>query len=125
MWKKILPVLPVLLLTGCASTFTNLTPLEQPRNANNLYPVEVALKSQQQSLRWDSIHPYVLANGQLYDMRRTPLMTNRWEGFVPLPPGADGVTYRYKFDYLYNDFTKSPQPGTTLSPAYKLTIFGQ
>jgi hypothetical protein len=125
MWKKILPALPVLLLTGCASTFTNLTPLEQPRNANNLYPVEVAFNSQQQSLRWDSIHPYVLANGQLYDMRLTPLMTNRWEGFVPVPPGADGVTYRYKFDYLYNDLGKGATPGNALSPQYKLTILGQ
>jgi len=125
MWKKILPVLPVLLLTGCASTFTNLTPLEQPRNANNLYPVEVAFNSQQQSLRWDSIHPYVLANGQLYDMRPTPLMTNRWEGFVPAPAGSDSVTYRYKFQYLYNAVGKGPTTGDALSPQYKLTILGQ
>ena len=125
MWKKFLPVLPVLLLTGCASTFTNLTPLEQPRNANNLYPVEVAFNSQQQSLRWDSIHPYVLANGQLYDMRPTPLMTNRWEGFVPVPAGAGGVTYRYKFDYIYNGLGKGATPGNVLSPQYKLTIMGQ
>jgi len=124
MWKKILPALPVLLLTGCASTFTNVSSLEQPRNANNLYPVEVAFNSQQQSLRWDSIHPYVLANGQLYDMRLTPLMTNRWEGFVPVPPGANGVTYRYKFDYLYNDFGQPPRPASAVSPAYKLTILG-
>ena len=125
MWKKILPALPVLLLTGCAATFTNLTSLQQPRNANNLYPVEVAFNSQQQSLRWDSIHPYVLANGQLYDMRPTPLLTNRWEGFVPVPAGADGVTYRYKFDYLYNSLGKGAVSGNALSRQYKLTILGQ
>ena len=104
MWKKILPVLPVVLLTGCASTFTNLTPSEQPRNANNLYPVEVEFNSQQQAMRWESLHPYVLANGQLYDMRQTPLVTNRWEGYVPVSPGENQVSYRYKFQYLYNDF---------------------
>jgi hypothetical protein len=125
MWKKILPVLPVLLLTGCAATFTNLTPLEQPRNANNLYPVEVAFTSKEQALRWDSIQPHVLADGQLYDMHQTPLVTNRWEGFVPVPPGANEVTYRYKFDYLYNDFNKSPQQGSAVSSPYTLTIFGQ
>ena len=125
MWKKILPVLPVLLLTGCASTFTNLTPSVQPRNANNQYPVEVAFTSQQQSLQWRSIHPYVLADGQLYDMRPTPLMTNRWEGFVPVPPGVGEVTYRYKFQYLYDQVGKGPTPGNALSPAYKLTIIGQ
>ena len=123
--KFIFPLLFTLLLTGCATTFTNLTPLEQPRNANNLYPVEVAFTSQQQSLRWDSVHPFVLANGLLYDMRPTPLMTNRWEGFVPVPPGTSDVTYRYKFDYLCNDFNKAPRPGNTLSPAYKLIITGQ
>jgi len=125
MWKKILPALPVLLLTGCASTFTNLTPLEQPRNANNLYPVEVAFTSQQESLRWDSIHPYVLANGQLYDMRPTPLMTNRWEGYVPASPGDSEVTYRYKFQYTYDAIGKGPTTGNALSPQYKLTIQGQ
>jgi hypothetical protein len=125
MWKKTLPLLPMLLLTGCATTFTNLTPLEQPRNANNLYPVEVAFTSQQQSLRWDSIHPYVVANGRLYDMRPTPLVTNRWEGFVPVPAGVNAVGYRYKFDYLYNDIGKGARPGNTLSPAYNLTILGQ
>ena len=78
--------------------------------------------SQQQSLRWDSIHPYVVANGQLYDMRLTPLMTNRWEGYVPVPPGAGEVTYRYKFQYLYNDLGKAPTPGNALSREYKLTI---
>ena len=125
MWKKILPALPMLLLTGCASTFTNLTPTVQPRNANNQYPVEVAFNSQQQSLRWDSIHPFVLANGQLYDMRPTPLMTNRWEGFVPAPLGAGEITYRYKFQYLYDQVGKGPTPGNALSPEYKLTILGQ
>ena len=125
MWKKILPVLPVLLLTGCAATFTNLTPLEQSRNANNLYPVEVSFKSQQQSLRWDSIHPYVVANGQVYDLRQTPIITNRWEGFVPVPAGAGDVTYRYKFDYLYNDLGQSPKADSAYSPEYKLSILGQ
>ena len=44
MMKKFLPVLFLpLLLAGCATAFTNLTPLQQARNPKNLYPVEVAL----------------------------------------------------------------------------------
>ena len=125
MWKKILMVLPVLLLAGCAATFTNLTLLQQSRDANNLYPVEVAFTSQQQSLRWESIHPYLLVNGQLYDMRQTPLMAGRWEGFVPAPSGVNEVSYRYKFDYLYNNFGTPPKPGSAYSPVYKLTILDQ
>ncbi len=121
-WKKLLLVLPALLITGCAGTFSNLTPLQQPRNANNLYPVEVAFNSTDQAMRWDSIHPYVLVNGQLYDLHQTQLMTNRWEGYVPAAPMDSTVTYRYKFDYLYNAFGTQPKPTSTYSPAYHLQI---
>jgi hypothetical protein len=122
MWKKILPLLSVLLLTGCAATFTRLSPLQQPRNPNNLYPVEVAFNSQQQSLRWESIQPYVLVNGELYPLRPVPLVQNRWEGFVPVPPGANSVDYRFKFDYKYNNVGTKPKSNSAYSAAYRLTI---
>ena len=123
-WKIFLLALPVILITGY-STFTNLTPLQQSRNANNLYPVEVAFNTPDTTLRWDSIHPSVLVNGQLYDMHQTPLMTNRWEGFVPASPTDTTVTYRYKFDYLYNNFGTPPKPNSAYSPAYNLQITDQ
>ena len=125
MWKKFLPLLSVLLLTGCAATFTRLSALQQPRNPNNLYPVEVAFNSQQQSLRWESIQPYVLANGELYPLRPVPLVENRWEGFVPVPPGANSVDYRFKFDYKYNNLGTKPKSNSAYSPTYKLTIVDQ
>ena len=124
-WKKFLPLLPALLLTGCATNFTRLTPNEQPRNANNLYPVEVAFNSQQQSLRWDSIQPYVLVNGQPYQMRQVPMITNRWEAFVSVPPSGNSVSYRFKFDYLYNNWRTQPKPNSAYSPQYKLEILDQ
>ena len=125
MLKRFLMVLPVLLLTGCASTFTRLTPTMQPRNANNLYPVEVSFDSTQQSLRWDSIKPYVLVDGQPYPLRQVPMMKDRWEGLVPVPPTDDSVQYRFKFDYLYNSFGKDPQPSSVTSPVYRLKIVNQ
>jgi hypothetical protein len=125
MWKKILPLLSVLLLTGCAATFTRLSALQQPRNPNNLYPGEVAFNSQQQSLRWESIQPYVLVNGELYPLHPVPLVQKRWEGLVPVPPGANSVVYRFKFDYKYNNLGTSPKPNSAYSPAYKLTIVDQ
>ena len=73
-------------------------------------------------MRWDSIHPYLLVNGQLYDMHQTPMMTNRWEGYVPVSPTDSGVSYRYKFDYLYNNFGTTPKPNSAYSPAYNLQI---
>ena len=120
--KRFLPMLPVLLLTGCAATFTRLTPLEQPRNPNNQYPVEVQFNSQQQSLRWDSIKPYVLANGELYSLTQVPMLKNRWEGFVPVPAGTNTVNFRFKFDYLYNNFGTAPKPDSAWSPTYQLNI---
>ena len=122
MWKKFLPILPVLLMTGCAATFTRLTPLEQPRNANNLYPVEVQFTSPQQSLRLDSLKPNVLVNGESYPLRPVAMMQNRWEGFVPVPAGASTATFRFKFDYLYNNVGTDPKPDSALSPEYQLKV---
>ncbi len=122
MLKKIFPLLPLsLLLTGCTATFTNLTPTTQVRNKDNLYPVEVALNTRQQSLRWDSIHPRIAVGNEYYDMRPTLLMTNRWEGLVPVRAGANEVHYRYKFDFKYNALG-APGSDSALSPEYTLRI---
>ena len=122
MLKRFLPILfAPLLITGCASTFTNLTPLHQTRNANNLYPVEVAMSSRQATLRWDSIHPQIMVGTDFYPMRPTTLMTNRWEGLVPVPPGSNEIHYRYKFDFDYNVMGGTKQD-SALSPEYTLNI---
>jgi hypothetical protein len=125
MRKYILPVLLApLLLAGCA-TFTNLTPQRQVRNANNLYPVEVAFNTRQQSLRWDSIESFVNVGTECYPMRQTLMMKNRWEGLVPVPSGTNTVLYRYKFNFKYNAVGKPPQDDSTLSPIYTLRILDQ
>jgi hypothetical protein len=122
MWKKALPVLLApCLLAGCGTTFTNLTAQRQVRNPNNLYPVEVALNTRQQSLRWESIQPFVVVGAEAYPMRQTLLMKNRWEGLVPVPPRTNVVYYHYKFDFQYNDFGP-PKPDSDSSPEYKLLI---
>lgn len=121
MFKKISLLTLPLLLAGCASTFTNLTPTRQPRNAENLYPVEVQFNSKQQTLRWHTIKPYVQVGDNLLPMRPTPLMNNRWEGLVPVPSGADMVEYRYKFDYEFNTFGPV-EKDSALSPKYELKI---
>ena len=123
MLKRILPALLLpLILAGCATTsFTNLTPSQQTRTTNNVYTVEVAFKSNQQTLRWDSIRPQILVGTVVYPMRPTPLMDNRWEGLVPVPASSDSITYRYRFDYDYNSFGK-PKADVILSPEYRLRI---
>ena len=125
MFKKSLPVLLLpLLLAGCATQLTNLTPQQQHRNANNLYPVEVSFNSRQETVRWQSIRPQIVVGPEVYPMRPTPLMTNRWEGLIPAPAGASVIHYRYKLDYQYNKLGK-PGADTALSPEYTLRIVNQ
>jgi hypothetical protein len=122
MLKRILPALLLpLFVAGCTTTITNLTPQQQIRNTNNVYSVEVALTSSHQTLRWSSIKPQILVGSQSYPMHPTPLMTNRWEGAIPVPKSLDAVTYRYRIDYDYNAFGK-PKMDSTLSQEYTLKI---
>ncbi len=122
MFKKLVPVsLLALLLTGCATTLTNLTPQRQVRNANNLYPVEVALSSRQQSIKWDTINPQIVVGANTYPMRPTVLMTNRWEGLVPVLKGENQVRYRYKFDFEYLAMGKR-KTDSVQSPEYTLRL---
>ena len=127
MFKKLLPLLPALLLAGCSTpaTITRLTPNLQPRNPDNQYPVEVALDSSQQALRWDSVKAYVVVNGRALPMRPVPMVEHRWEGLVPVPAGASAVNYRFKFDYLCNSFASAPKPNSFSSRIYTLKVAEQ
>jgi hypothetical protein len=124
--KRFLPLVPVLLLTGCTTAkFTRLTPTQQPRNPDNQYAVEVAFSTRQQSFRMDSIQPYVLVDGQSFPLRQVSVVKNRWEGLIPVPSTKNSVNYRFKFDYLYDAFGKAPQRDSAWSPAYNLKIVGE
>ncbi len=125
MWKKTLILLPaLLLLAGCATTSTNISAQRQLRNANNLYPVEVAFDSRQQALRWDTIQVAVIVGKESYPMRPIKLMRNRWEGLIPVPAGVKTVTYHYKFDYQFTAFG-GPSKDSAASHSYKLMILDQ
>ena len=125
MLKKSLPLLSLsLLLAGCATQLTNLTPQQQVRNANNLYTVEVAFNTRQQTLRWQTIEPKIIVGTETYEMRPTPLLTNRWEGLIPVPAGTSVVRYRYRLDYQYNRMG-SPGMDNSISPEYTLRILDQ
>ncbi|MEW6160394.1 MAG: hypothetical protein AB1813_23410 [Verrucomicrobiota bacterium] len=110
-----------ILLAGCSTTVTNLTPRQTTRNSNGLYLFSVMLDSNQQSLRRDSIKPYVIIGSEAYPMQPIPMLQNRWEAYVPVPPNEGFVHYRYKFDYLYNRIPQ-PQASSKLSDTYQLQI---
>jgi hypothetical protein len=61
---------------------------------------------------------------KFYPMRPTSLMTNRWEGLLPVPAGENLVHYRYKFDFKYNAMGP-PQSDSAVSPQYTLRILEQ
>jgi hypothetical protein len=110
-----------LLLAGCTSTLTNLTPRQQTRNANGLYPVEVMWESKQGNLVKDSLKGYVIIGQDAYPMQRSPMMTNRWEAVIPIQNDKDIVNYRYKFDYEYLTIPVR-KPSSRLSAPYQLEI---
>lgn len=122
MMKKLLPfVFLPLLLAGCATTVTNLTPLQQPRSPDNLYRVAASFTSRQQSLRWETIQPQVIVGSKVLPMQATPLMQNRWEAFIPVPAGVNEVKYQYKFDFECNAFGPKQASGFN-SQVYTLKI---
>jgi hypothetical protein len=101
MGKRFFLLLPLLLilLPGCAAKFTNLTPQRLPRNAAGLYPFEVAMTSQEQALKWNTIEPMLWIGEESYPMQPTPMITNRWEVLIALPPDKAVVHYRYQFTF--------------------------
>ena len=113
----------LLLLLGCVtnSSVTNLTPTRAKRTPNNLYLIEYEWRSNQQSLRAESITPYVVVGTETYPMRRVPRMKNRWEAYIPVPPNQKSVLYHIKVDYDYNDFGKRGK-GSIKTEEYKLNI---
>ncbi|HYE30899.1 MAG TPA: hypothetical protein VEH27_05705 [Methylomirabilota bacterium] len=109
------------LLTGCSTTLTNLTPAQQPRNANNLYPVEVAWDSSQRTIVKNTVRGYVIVGPDIYPMQRTPIVKDRWETLIPVPPDQNSVHYKFKFEY---DVREIPQrrAGSDATPEYRLQV---
>jgi hypothetical protein len=113
-----------LLLGGCSTTITNLTPSELPRNPQNLYQFEVAFDTKQQTIKPETVQPYVMIGTQNYPMQPAPVLKDRWEALVPVSATNNFIYYRYKFDYQYNRIP-TPGNGSRLSPTYQLEISGQ
>ena len=111
----------LILVVGCTTTITNLTPSTLPRSVDNLYPFEVALETSQATIREDSLKAYVLIGTELYPMRSVEQLKNRWEAMVPVPAATNHVYYRYKFDYEY-DKIGAPSSSSRLSGTYQLEI---
>jgi hypothetical protein len=125
MMKKFLPLgLIPMLLAGCSTTITNLTPSQLNRNTTGLYPFEVAWDSNEQCVVKDSIKPYVYVEWQSFPMQPTPRLRNRWEALVPVPANAEYVNYHFKFDYQYRTIPEVRSNSINSQP-YQLHIINK
>ena len=82
---RVICLLSASLLVGCVqTTITNLTPHRMPRSNTGFYPVEMIWESNQAALRRETVKPVVMVGTNAYPMKRTLLLTNRWETRVPI-----------------------------------------
>lgn len=109
-------------LTGCtSSSIVNLTPKQQPRNESGLYLLEAEWRSNQRSIRYDTITPKVIVGTNEYAMRQTQLLTNRWEALIPVAKDGKFLNYHYKFDFKFTTVPAKLNDSKT-SPPYQLKI---
>jgi len=123
MMKKffVLLALPVL-LAGCGSSITNLTPSRLPRNSDGTYRIEAAWRTRENAVISESITPSVMVGTEFYAMRPEQVVSGRWEAFVPVPPSEDLLHYRFKFDFARDAVAAPQQPDSKLTQVYTLQI---
>ena len=109
-----------LLFVGCSS-ITNLTPSKYPRNTTGMYHVEAAWKTEQRSIRADSMKPIVMIGQNTYEMTKVPVVRDRWETVIPIPADKNAAHYRFRFDYKVNAFPVGHED-SSMSPEYKLEV---
>ena len=120
--SQVICLLSVSLLVGCVqTTITNLTPHRMPRNSTGFYPVEMIWESNQTALRRETVKPAVMVGTNAYPMKRTQLLTNRWETLVPIGKQANVLRYRIKVNWQFNAIPV-PQPNSQLSQEFLLQV---
>ena len=107
-------------LAGCSS-ITNLTSTQVPRDTSGYYRVEAMWKSDRAVIRENSFKPLVVVDFQTYPMRPVPLVKDRWEAFIPIPPNKDFIRYHYKFDFMDDAFHK-PKADSLNSASYTISV---
>jgi hypothetical protein len=119
--KKIfgLLLLPAL-FAGCTSV-TNLAPSRTARDPSGYVRVEAEWTTHRVVVRPDTLKASVVVGFDSYPMHPVPLVKDRWEGYIPIPPDKDTIIYHYKFDFLDNAFGK-PRPNSMTSRDYDLRI---
>jgi hypothetical protein len=109
------------LLTGCTS-ITNLAPTRYPRDTTGYYRVEAAWYTQKEGIVPKSFKPMVVVNGfDTYPMQPVPLVQDRWEAYIPIPPDKDTIIFHYKFDFM-EEAIGGPRPNSLMSRDFELKV---
>ena len=115
-------ILSPLFFTGCIyHEITNMTPGTLPRNDKGYYEVHIIWESNDNAVRHDTIKPVVLIGTNIFEMKRTPLVKNRWQTPVPVDPVANELRYRIKVNWKYNTIPV-PAANSQLSEEFLLRI---
>ena len=120
MKKFLLLLVAPVLLSGC-STITNLTPAQYSRNPSGMYAVEASWSTKRRAVLEETIQPQVMIGNESFPMRRVPLVRDRWETVVQIPPGQNALRYHFKFDYKVNSIPVA-HDDSKLSPEYTLQV---
>ncbi|MFO1459204.1 MAG: hypothetical protein U1G08_07315 [Verrucomicrobiota bacterium] len=114
-------LLAVLVASGCASHFTNLTPRSAVPVRTDVYHFEVQWDTSRRGANTPSVKAYVMIDETLFPMNRITGINDRWEADVPVPTAKPVISYRYKFDYTYPTLSQ-PAAQSDLSTPYFLDL---
>ena len=113
--------LATFLAGGCAMTdTTNLTPRRVVLDPGGFYHFETQWSSNRRGVG-TNVQAYVVIETELYPMSPVAFAKDRFEAFVPLPPGKTYIPYRYRFDFQYPG-SFSTEKNSDLSPSYRLIV---
>lgn len=86
-----------LFLTGCSSTFENLTPAKGPQNPSGIYTMKMKPHIHEDILE-SSINPQIVINGQTHSMQLEPT-AGAYVYDYEMPEEQNHVSYYYQLDY--------------------------
>jgi len=110
-----------LLGSGCAPSYTNLTPRSAPLAGPDLHHFEVQWDTSRRGANGPDVKAYVVVGESLYPLQRIPGTPDRWEGDAPIPKDKTIIPYRFKFDYTFPTITQR-LPQSDYSPPYFLEL---
>jgi hypothetical protein len=89
----------LLWLTGCQTAITNLTPENVPANPSQIYTITNRVQIPSNNVIQDSIHSFIVIDGQRFEMTRSKVAYDVWEFDYQLPAGRTSASYYFIVDY--------------------------